>query len=182
MRRVLVFICILLFLSTLFGEEIFNLDKTNKPSSIIVSGDSLIVADRDTVQKYSIEKKRFINYIGNCGDGPEEFAQYPTISMDPNENLIIYSFFGNKLLHFSDKGSFTKEIKFPRRIRGRWGTGSYSFTFCDKRFFMRKVRITYEGAIQHAMSRGYNGLPIFKSDVEKNGEYANFYRKRNIMN
>ena len=32
---------------------------------------------------------------------------------------------------------------------------------------MRQARITYEGAIHHVMSRGYNGLPIFKTDTEK---------------
>lgn len=33
--------------------------------------------------------------------------------------------------------------------------------------FMRQARITYEGAIHHTMNRGYNGLPIFKGDFEK---------------
>ncbi len=32
---------------------------------------------------------------------------------------------------------------------------------------MRQARITYEGAIHHVMSRGYNGFPIFKTDIEK---------------
>lgn len=32
---------------------------------------------------------------------------------------------------------------------------------------MRRARITYEGAIHHAMNRGYNGLPIFIEDIEK---------------
>jgi len=32
---------------------------------------------------------------------------------------------------------------------------------------MRQARITYEGAIHHAINRGHNGLPIFKSEIEK---------------
>jgi REP element-mobilizing transposase RayT len=32
---------------------------------------------------------------------------------------------------------------------------------------MRQARITYEGAIHHAMNRGHNGLPIFKTGIEK---------------
>ncbi len=32
---------------------------------------------------------------------------------------------------------------------------------------MREARITYEGAIHHAMARGYDGLPIFKTDIAK---------------
>ena len=32
---------------------------------------------------------------------------------------------------------------------------------------MRQARITYEGAIHHAMNRGHDGLPIFKSSGDK---------------
>ena len=120
------------FYTNLAGENLGILEEILKPGMIDVFNDELYVIDHTNVYIYSIKNLKLVGKFGKEGEGPGEFKrhyQFP-IRISAFRNYLLVETM-DKILYFSKKGRFIKEM--------RKEFGITNVTPLGKNFIVRKL-------------------------------------------
>jgi len=108
MKKV-IFLAILIMFGRLNSEMIMTLPKIHRPVLLTIKDDKIFITDKQTIQCYHLEKRKYANAIGRVGQGPGEFNEKPQIFVeDINKIFVNASFFG-KVIVFNMEGKVIEE-------------------------------------------------------------------------
>jgi hypothetical protein len=111
MRNIL-FIVFVFFLSAVFlSGQIVPLPEIQKPETIIVDQNQILITEFPHVYIYSLKDTRLIKKFGKAGEGPREFFTYVRIQYDPQNPQYIVVGSHMKMSYFTRKGEFVKEVR-----------------------------------------------------------------------
>lgn len=107
--------------------------------SIVYAGNSIIAGDAQTRSFYRFDKNgKFMNKIGQHGQGPEDYAVGLLFFTDPdNQKLYVQDF--QDLICYDFNGKFIRRIPAPHLNMGTGAVSSgESILYCDNNYFIRK--------------------------------------------
>ncbi|UCH92564.1 MAG: hypothetical protein JSV88_20020 [Candidatus Aminicenantes bacterium] len=140
-KIVIILLTQLLIVFSIFPEKLAVFSQLEKPDSLYVDDEQIVVGDRTSVFIYSAKDYHLQAKFGGFGEGPEEFLPLPgrglRIDVQPN-TIFIHSL--GKISYFKREGKFIKEQRVP--------PGTYFFRqFADQLLGFKRVaenEIIYE--------------------------------------
>ncbi|MEN8152920.1 MAG: hypothetical protein ABFR75_02775 [Acidobacteriota bacterium] len=106
---------ILLFSVFSFSANMGTLNEINKPKTLSVKGDKLIITEEESIYIYSLETLKLTKKFGKEGEGPGEFKMghgVVSLNIDISDNNIIVNS-STKITWFSMEGEYIREKKVP---------------------------------------------------------------------
>jgi hypothetical protein len=114
MKKILIILLMMLFAFLIFPRKIGELTEVLKPDNISVFQEDLFVAEGSTFYIYSIENLHLKKKFGRKGEGPGEILSVPNFPTRVHgfpDYVLVEGL--NKIVFFSRKGEFIKEIRKP---------------------------------------------------------------------
>jgi len=117
MKKILMLVVILILVSmfSLGNTKVLPLDENiMKPEQIVVGDDYMYITEGTTISVFSVKDDKVITRFGKKGEGPGEIQGSRrgnvTLTLIPLKDKL-YLFNRNKVMYFSKKGKFLKEIR-----------------------------------------------------------------------
>jgi hypothetical protein len=140
-KIVIILLTHLWIISFLFPARLAVLPQLEKPDSLLIDDELIVVGDRTSVFIYSAKDYRLLSKFGGQGEGPEQFLPLPGRGLWLNleqDSIFIHSM--GKISYFTRDGKFIKEKRVPQ--------GTYFFRpFADQLLGFKRVvenEIIYE--------------------------------------
>ena len=113
MKKILIFIILLLPVTLIQAEKAATLDGLLRPDMITIGNDRICITEGASVLVYSLKDYRLLKKFGKPGEGPQEFKIVPfgppLVAVPYNDKIYVSS--NAKLSVFTLDGVFIKEAK-----------------------------------------------------------------------
>lgn len=112
MKKIILFILMLTFVSPAFAEKVAALQEINKPWTFFVDQDRFYISETVSVYIYSLKDFKLIKKFGRRGEGPGEFTVVNKIGVNiqPDYDKIQVTD-AVKAAFFTKSGKLIKELK-----------------------------------------------------------------------
>jgi hypothetical protein len=109
-KAILILFCLFQFdpFSLFPAVQLHSFTDMVKPKTLVIDNGRLFIADQNSVFVYDLKSFQLIRRLGRKGEGPQEFAFTPAISITDDG---IYLFGAGKTTVYDKKLNFLKEIK-----------------------------------------------------------------------
>jgi hypothetical protein len=112
----IIIISALLFVSYLPSKVVFPLSEVNRPVSISLVDDTLLVSDFKTIHLYSLKRGKHIGNVGGIGQGPGEYDEEPVARLLNPNTIFIHELLQGKYMIFENSGKLLEENRIPERF------------------------------------------------------------------
>jgi hypothetical protein len=97
MKKMIIILLLLfffLFTELVFSKKISSFPELNRPFSILIAKDRLLITDGPVVYIHSMKDFSLLNRFGKAGEGPGEFKVFATI----NQGSVVLALKGDKIM------------------------------------------------------------------------------------
>ncbi len=180
MKKLLVFLSMILLFLVMNGEKLTVLSELTNPSILKSDGERLFVLDGYKVFVYSMKDYKLLYEFGKRGEGPGELlasSDVPlTMALNGNQ-LIVNSH--NKMVYFQKNGKYIKELKIPffafnilpfgenfavtKFLRKKDGSSTINVNLCDKN--LKMVKVIYSSTLLNDQGKGKIAYPLLSTNI-----------------
>ena len=118
MKKNVLFLVLLITAVPILAGKVVPLPDVVKPENIVIDKDQFLITEFPHVFIYSSKDFKLIKKFGKKGEGPQEFSEYVTTQMHPDNPEYIVANTRMKVAFFTRKGEYVKEIRSKVGILG----------------------------------------------------------------
>ncbi len=116
MKALKLVVMVLFFTMLVFGENLIPLPELNRPTSLYLNGDNLLISQFPEVLIYELKDFKLKAKFGKSGEGPQEFMRWLNAQFHPTDKSLITVSSNMKISTYTVDGKFVNESRMEKLL------------------------------------------------------------------